>query len=76
MAAKRQITAEGETPQVSSNFDGMKRRVNPPLLATAKATADGSPDQGTAATTIPSNDDDEDEPLGEAALTTTTRKPR
>jgi hypothetical protein len=84
MAAKRQKTAKGESLRVSSNLDGRKRRVNPPHLATAKAGADGSPTtasadrspgRGTAATTIPSNDDKENKPIKAAALTV-TRKPR
>ena len=72
MAVKRQKTIDGETPRVSMNLDGRKRRVNPLRLATAKASAggspatagaDGSPGRGTAATTIPSNNDDEVGPL-------------
>jgi hypothetical protein len=36
-AAKRQNTAGGKIPGVSSNLDGARRRRNPPRLATAKA---------------------------------------
>jgi hypothetical protein len=39
-AAKRQKTAEGKTPRVSLNLDGVRRCANPPRLATAKAAAD------------------------------------
>jgi hypothetical protein len=83
-AAKRQKTAEGGTLRVSSNLDGRKRRVNPPRLATAKAGADGSlatagangsPGRNTAGMFIPSDDDDENEPI-EAAASTAPRKPR
>jgi hypothetical protein len=38
-AAKRQKTAGGKVPRVSSNLDGARRRTNPPRLATAKAAA-------------------------------------
>jgi hypothetical protein len=83
-AAKCQKTAEEGTLRVSSNLDGRKRRVNPPRLATAKAGADGSPataganwnpGRNTAATTIPTDDEDENEPI-EAAASTAPRKPR
>ncbi len=66
-AAKRQKTAEGGTLRVSSNVDGRRRRTNPPRLAAAQAGAgrspamagaDGSLGRTTAATTIPSDDDD------------------
>jgi hypothetical protein len=82
--AKRQKTAEGGTLRVSSNLDGRKRRVNPPRLATAKAGADGSPatagangspGRNMAATTIPSDDNDENKPI-EAAASTAPQKPR
>ncbi len=58
--------------------------MNPPRLATAKAGADGSPTmanaggspgRGTAATTIPSDGDEENEPI-KAAASTATQKPR
>ena len=58
--------------------------MNPPRLATAKAGADGSPataganwnpGRNTAATTIPTDDEDENEPI-EAAASTAPRKPR
>ncbi len=39
-AVKRQKTAEGKIPRVSSNLDGARHCVNPPCLATAKAAAD------------------------------------
>jgi hypothetical protein len=48
-AAKRQKTAEGKILPVSSNFDGVRRRANPPRLATAKATADAGLGRLTAA---------------------------
>ena len=84
MVAKRQKSAEEGTLRVSLNLDGRRRRVNPPRLVTAKADAsgspatagaDGSPGRTTAATTIPSDNDDENEPI-EAAVLTTTRKLR
>ena len=84
MAAKRQKTAEGGTLRVSSNLDGRGRRANPPRMAAARAGvggspvtagADGSPGRTKAATTIPSDDDDENEPT-EAATSTASRKPR
>ena len=84
MAAKRQKNAEGGTLRVSSNLDGRGRRANPPRMAAARAGAggspvmagaDGSPGRTSAATTIPSDDDDENEPT-EAAMSTAPRKPR
>jgi hypothetical protein len=80
-AAKRQKTAEGKILRVSSNFDGVRRRANPPRLATAKATTDASLGHLTAAKAaadakgpdmIP---DDDDEPIDDALLTSTS-KPR
>ncbi len=50
---KRQKTAEGKTPRVSSNLDGVRRCANPPRLATVKATADAKRPEA-----IPSDDDD------------------
>jgi hypothetical protein len=60
--AKRQKMAEGKIPRVFSNLDGVRHRVNPPRLATAKAAADT---KGTEV--IPSDEDDE--PVKEATLT-------
>ncbi len=80
-AAKRQKTAKGKILRVSSNFDGVKRRANPPRLATAKATADVSLGRLTAAKAtadakglevIPSDEDDK--PIDDA-LSASTSKP-
>jgi hypothetical protein len=74
-AAKCQKTAEGKIPRVSSNFDGVRRRANPPRLATAKATTDMILGRLTTAKAaadakgpevIPSDDDDE--PIDDATL--------
>jgi hypothetical protein len=53
-AAKRQNTAGGKIPGVSSNLDGARRCTNPPRLATAKAATGAKGPE-----VIPSDKDDE-----------------
>jgi len=77
-AGRWRQTAEGETPRVSSNFDGMRRRVSPLRLVTAKASADMNQGRGTVATTAADTKGlsrpvtTTTSPLGGAVLTTTT----
>jgi hypothetical protein len=70
----------GKILRVSSNFDGVKRRANPPRLATAKATADANLGRLTAAKAaadakgpevIPADEDDE--PIDDALLASTSK---
>jgi hypothetical protein len=75
--------AEGETPPVSSKFDGARRCVNPPGFVMAKATADANDNRAmsggrrrpTTALTVANAanvDDDEVASGGRRCLTTAT----
>ncbi len=67
VAAKRQKTAEGKIPRVSSNHDGARRRTKSLRLATAKAAMD---EKGPEV--IPSDDNNE---RGDKVTSTMPTKP-
>jgi hypothetical protein len=68
-AAKRQKTARGKVPRVSSNLDGVRRHTNSPRLATAKAAAGAKGPE-----LIPSDDDDEFSDEGTSSMTSRPHK--
>jgi hypothetical protein len=78
-AAKCQKTAGGKIPQGSSNLDGVRRRVNPPRLATAKAAAGAKGPEGISSDNDKelhdaASSDDEDALHDEATSAMLTRR--